>query len=99
MKLLAEVEEKASRLARKPTSGSEVKVRGDHEVADVFRVDVAGDCLVVAGWAGVLHDGSVVGCEPEEKKDSRVHGGVGSAQIVDGEEGFGDGLDFGKVER
>ncbi len=53
---------------------------------------------MVAGGAGVLHDGSVVRCESEEMKDSRVHSGVGSAHVVNGDEGFGDGLDFGKVE-
>ncbi len=83
MKLVAEMEEKASRLAGDTTGGGEVEVGGDQEVGDVFRVNVAVDCFVVAGGAGVLHNGAVVGCEPERTEDSGIHGGVGGAQVVD----------------
>ncbi len=98
VKLVAEMEEKASRLAGETTGGGEVEVGGDQEVGNVFRVNVAGDCFVVAGGAGVLHNSAVVGCEPERTEDSGVHGGVGGAQVVDREERFRDGRDFGEVK-
>jgi hypothetical protein len=46
------MEEKASRLAGETTGGGEVEVGGNQEVGNVFRVNVAGDCFVVAGGAG-----------------------------------------------
>ncbi len=98
MKLVTEMEEKASRLAGETTGGGEVEVGGDQEIGDVFRVNVAGDCLVVAGRAGVLHDSAMVGCEPKRAEDSGVQGGVGGAQVVDREESLRDGRDFGEVE-
>jgi hypothetical protein len=49
VKLVAEMEEKASRLARETTSCGEGEVGGDQEVGDVFSVNVYGDCGVVAG--------------------------------------------------
>ncbi len=52
VKLVAEMEEKASRLAGETTGGGEVEVGGNQEVGNVFRVNVAGDCFVVAGGAG-----------------------------------------------
>ena len=92
------MEEKARGLAGETTSGGEGEVGGDQEVGDVVRVNVAGDCMVVAGGAGVLHDGAVVGCEPERAKDSGSYVMVGGAQVVDGEQGFCDGLNLGKVK-
>jgi hypothetical protein len=53
---------------------------------------------LVAGGASVLHDGAVVGSEPEKTEDSRVQGCVCGAQVVDGEERFRDFLYFGEVE-
>ncbi len=92
------MEEKARGLAGETTSCGEGEVGGDQEVGDVFRVNVAGDCLVVAGGAGVLHDGAVVGCKPEKAEDSGSYVMVGGAQVVDGEQRFRDGLNLGKVK-
>jgi hypothetical protein len=100
VELVAEVEEKSRRLARETTSCGEGEVGADQEVVDVFSVNVAGDCFVVAGGAGVLvlHDGAIVGCEPEKAEDSGIHVRVGGAQVVDREERFRDDLNFGKVK-
>ena len=92
------MEEKARGLAGETTSGGEGEVGGDQEVGDVVRFNVAGDCMVVAGGAGVLHDGAVVGCEPERAKDRGSYVMVGGAQVVDGEQGFCDGPNLGKVK-
>ncbi len=54
VKLVAEMEEKASRLTREATGGSEGEVGGNQQVVEVVRVDLAGDGGVVAGRAGVL---------------------------------------------
>ncbi len=98
MKLVAKMEEKASRLAGETTGGGEDEVGGDQEIGDVFRVDVAGDCFVVAGGAGVLHNSAVVGCEPERTEDGGIHGRVRGAQVVNREESLRDGRDFGDVK-
>jgi hypothetical protein len=98
VKLVAEMEKKASRLAGQTTGGGEVEVGGDQEVREVFRVNVTGDCVVVAGGAGVLHNSAVVGCEPERTEDGGIHGRVGGAQVVDREESLRDGRDFGEVK-
>ncbi len=60
------MEEKASRLTREATGGSEGEVGGNQQVGEVVRVDLAGDGGVVAGRAGVLENGPVVGSEPEK---------------------------------
>ena len=96
--MIAEMEEKASRLAGETTGGGEVEVGGDQEIGDVFRVDVASDCFVVAGGAGVLHHSAVGGGEPKRTEDSGIHGGVGGAQVVDRKESLRDGRDVGEVE-
>ncbi len=64
VELVAKVEEKASRLTGETTGGGEVEVGGDQEVREIFCVNVARDCFVVTGGAGVLHHGAVVGGEP-----------------------------------
>jgi hypothetical protein len=48
------MEEKASRLTREATGGSEGEVGGNQQVVEVVRVDLAGDGGVVAGRTGVL---------------------------------------------
>ena len=53
---------------------------------------------MVAGRAGVLHDGSGVGGEPEKTKDGRIHSWGRGAQVVEGEQSFGDLGDFSDVE-
>ena len=85
MKLVAEMEEKTSRLAGETTSGSKGKVGGNQEIVHVVGVDFAGDGGVVAGRAGVLHDGSGVGGEPQKTEDGRVHSWGRGAQVVEGE--------------
>ncbi len=54
VELVVEMEEKASRLTREATGGSEGEVGGNQQVGEVVRVDLAGDGGVVAGRAGVL---------------------------------------------
>jgi hypothetical protein len=98
VELVAKVEEKASRLTGETTGGGEVEVGGDQEVREIFCVNVARDCFVVTGGAGVLHHSAVVGGEPERTEDSGIHGGVGGAQVMDREESLRDGRDFGNVE-
>ncbi len=92
------MEEEACRLARETAGGGKGKVGCDQEGVNVISVNVACDCFVVAGGASVLHDGAVVGCEPEKAEDSEIQVMVGGAQVVDEEEGFRDGLDFCKVK-
>ncbi len=53
VEFVAKVEEEACRLARETTGGVEGKVRRNEEVVDVFVVNFAGDCFVVAGRASV----------------------------------------------
>ena len=65
VKLVAKVEEKACRLARETAGVGEGKVGGDQEVVDSIVVDLAGDCLVVAGGAIVSENGSLVGGCPQ----------------------------------
>ncbi len=96
--MVAEMEEKAGRLARETAGGSEGKVGGSQQVVQVVRVDFAGDGGVVAGRAGVFQDGSGVGGEPKKTEDSRVQSWGRGAQIVKGEQSFGDEGDFGEVE-
>jgi hypothetical protein len=99
VKLVAEMEEKTSRLTGETTSGSKGKVGGNQKIVHVICVNFAGDGGVVAGGAGVLHDGSGVGGEPENKTEGgRVHSWVRGAQVVEGEQSFGDLGDFGEVE-
>jgi hypothetical protein len=69
VKLVAEMEEKASRLMRETAGGGKGKVGGNQQGVDVVRVDVACDGLVVAGGAGVLEYSPVVGGEPEKTED------------------------------
>ncbi len=85
VELVAKVEEKACRLARETAGGGEGKVGCDQEGVNVFRVNVARDCFVVAGRASVFEDSSVVGCKPEKTEDSRVHLRVGCSEVMDGE--------------
>ncbi len=66
--MVAEVEEKTSRLAGETTGGGEVEVGGDQEIGDVFRVNVASDCFVVASGAGVFHDSAVAGASQRGRK-------------------------------
>ncbi len=69
---------------RETASGGKGKVGCDQEEVNVFSVNVARDCFVVAGGASVLHDGAVVGSKPEKAEDSRVQGWDCDAQVVDG---------------
>ena len=64
VKLVAKVEEKAGGLARETAGAGEGKVGGDQEIVDRIVIDLAGDCLVVAGGAIVSEDGSLVGGGP-----------------------------------
>ena len=98
VKLVAEMEEETSRLTGETTSGGKGKVGSNQQVVKGVRVDVAGDGGVVAGRAGVSHDGAVVGCEPEKAEDSGVHGRVSGTQVVDRKERFRDGLNSGEVK-
>ncbi len=51
-----------------------------------------------AGRVGVLQDSSGVGGEPKKTEDSRVQSWGRGAQIVEGEQSFGDAGDLGEVE-
>ena len=67
--MVAEMEEKASRLTRETAGGGKGKVGGNQQGVYVVRVDVACDGLVIAGRAGVLQNSPVVGSEPEKTED------------------------------
>ncbi len=54
VELVTKVEEEACRLARETTGGGKGKVGCDQEGVNVFGVDVARDCFVVAGRARVF---------------------------------------------
>jgi hypothetical protein len=66
VKLVAKMEEKARRFARKTASGGEDEVGGNQEVWDVGSIDLTGDGGVVPGGAGVLEDGAAIGGNPDE---------------------------------
>ncbi len=70
----------------------------DQEIVDVFGVNFSGDSDVVAGRAIVAKNSALVGGGPHETKDSRIDGGGGSPQVVEGKVGFGVGENFGDVE-
>ena len=53
---------------------------------------------MVAGGASVLHDGAVVGGEPEEAEDSGIQVTVGGAQVMDGNVRFVHGIYFREVK-
>jgi len=82
VELVAKVEEEACRLARETASRSESKVRGNQEVGEVGRVDLAGDSMVVAGRAGVFQDSLSVRSNPDETKGSGVEGRGGGSEVV-----------------
>ena len=98
VELVAKVEEKACRLARETAGGGEGKVGGDQEIVDSIVVDLAGDCLVVAGRASVAENCSLVGGGPHETEDSSVKRRVGCAQVVERHVGLGVGEHFSEVE-
>ena len=72
MELVAEVEEKACRLARETAGVGEGKVGGDEEIVDVVVVNLSGDGFVVAGRASVAENGALVGGGPHETEASSV---------------------------
>ena len=84
MELVGEMEEKASRLTREATGGSEGEVGGNQQVREVVRVDLAGDGGVVAGRAGIPEYSTVVGGEPEKTEDGGVQVGMCGAQVMEG---------------
>ncbi len=71
---------------------------GNQEIVHVVGVDFAGDSGVVAGGAGVFHDGSGVGGEPQKTENGGVQSGVCGAQVVEREQSFSDAGDFRDVE-
>ena len=73
-------------------------VGSNQEIPDVDHVNVSSDGSMVAGWAGVLENGSSIGGEPDETKDSSVQRGIGCAVVVQGQEVFGECGDFGEVK-
>ena len=98
VELVAKVEEKACGLARETAGAGEGKVGCDQEIVDSIVVDLAGDCLVVAGGAIVSEDGSLVGGGPHETEDGSVERRVGGAQVVEGKVVLGGGKYFCQVE-
>ena len=98
VELVAKMEEEACRLARETAGGGEGEVRRDEEVVDVFVINLAGDCGMVAGRAGVAENSALVGGGPHEAEDCSIERGVGGAQIVEGQVVFGGGEDFGQVK-
>ena len=98
MELVAKVEEKACRLARETAGAGEGKVRCDQEIVDIIVVDLAGDCLVVAGGAIVSEDGSLVGGGPHEAEDGGVDRRVGCAKVMKGKVCLGVGEHFCQVK-
>ena len=61
VELGAKVEENTGGLARETAGAGEGEVGGDQKIVDSIVVDLAGDCLVVAGGAIVSENGSLVG--------------------------------------
>ncbi len=49
---------------------------GNEKVGQVLGGDLAGDEVVIAGRAGVLQDGLVVGREPKKLEDGALGAGV-----------------------
>ena len=82
VELVAKVEEEACRLARETAGGGESKVRGNQEVGEVGRVDLAGDSMVVAGRAGVFQDSLAVGSKPDETKGGGGEDRGGGSEVV-----------------
>ncbi len=99
MKLVANVEEEACRLARETVGVGKGEMGGDQEFGDVFDVDLAGDCFVVAGRAiSVAENSALVGSGPHETEDSSVERRVGGSQVVEGKMSLGVSEDFRQVE-
>ncbi len=82
MKLVAEMEEKTSRLARETTGGGEGKVGGNQEVRDVGGVYLSGDSMVVAGRAGVFQNSFPIGCNPYKTEDGGGKSRGGGPEVV-----------------
>ncbi len=98
MKLVANVEEEACRLARETAGVGKGEMGGDQEFGDVFGVDFAGDCFVVAGRASVAENGALVGSGPHETEGSSVERRVGGSQVVEGKVILSVGDDFGEMK-
>ncbi len=98
VELVAKMEDEACRLAKETAGGGEGEVRCDEKVVDVFVVNFAGDCMVVAGRASVAEDGSLVGGGLHEAEDGSVDRGIGGTQVVEGKVVLGGGEDFDQVK-
>ncbi len=82
VKLFTQMEEEAGRFTGETAHRGKDKVGSNQEVGDVSGVDLASDGSMVAGWAGVLENGSSIGGEPDETKDNSVQRGIGCAVVV-----------------
>jgi hypothetical protein len=98
VKLSTQMEEEAGRFTGETAHRGKDRVGSNQEVGDVSGVDLASDGSMVAGWAVVFENGSAVGGEPDETKDSSVQRGIGGAVVVQGQEVFIEGGDFGKMK-
>ncbi len=98
VKLVAKVEEEACRLARETAGVGKGEMGGDEEFVDVFGVDLAGDCFVVAGRASVAKNSALVGSGSHATEDSSVERRVGGSQEVEGKMILGVGEDFRQVK-
>ncbi len=94
VKLVANVEEEACRLARETAGGGKGEMGGDQEIGNVFGVDLADDCVVAAGRASVAENSALVGSGPHETEDGSVDRRVGGSQVVEGKMSLGVGEDF-----
>ncbi len=98
MKLVANVEEEACRLARETAGVGKDEMECDQEVGNVFGVDLAGDCFMVAGRASVAENSALIGSGPHETEDSSVERRVGGSQVVEGKMSLGVSEDGRQVE-
>ena len=98
MKLVANVEEEACRLARETAGVGESEMGGDQEIGNVFGVDLADDCVVAAGRASVAENSALVGSGPHETKNGSIDRRVGGSQVVEGKMSLGVSEDFRQVE-
>ena len=90
VKLFTQMEETAHR--------GKDKVGSNQEVGDVSSVDLASDCVMVAGGAFVFQDGPSIGGDPDQTKDGGVQGWGSGAKVVERQMVFVESKDFSQVE-
>jgi hypothetical protein len=97
VKLVANVEEEACRLARETAGVGKDEMGCDQEVGNIFGVDLSGDCFVVAGRASVAENSALVGSDPQEAEDGSVDRRVGGSEVMEGKMILGVVEDFRQV--